>query len=64
MIIFNVLEVKHELNFDFEHRPYLFVDKETNEQIKLNPVEYKAIYLEKMSQFRKEFEIKCSQYKI
>ena len=64
VIIFNVLEVKHELNFDFEHRPYLFVDKETNEQIKLNPVEYKAIYLEKMSQFRKEFEIKCAQYKI
>ena len=64
VIIFNVNELKHELNFDFENRPYHFIDKETNEQIKLNPVQYKEVYLERMNNFKKEFDLKCAQYKI
>ncbi|TKB98891.1 DUF58 domain-containing protein [Pedobacter cryophilus] len=64
VIIFNVNELKHELNFDFENRPYHFIDKETNEQIKLNPVQYKEVYLERMDNFKKEFDLKCAQYKI
>jgi uncharacterized protein (DUF58 family) len=64
VIIFNVNERKHELNFDFENRPYHFIDKETNEQIKLNPVQYKEVYLERMNNFKKEFDLKCAQYKI
>ena len=64
VIIFNVNELKHELNFDFENRPYHFIDKETNEQIKLNPVQYKEVYLKRMNNFKKEFDLKCAQYKI
>ncbi len=64
VIIFNVHELKHEMNFDFDNKPYLFIDKETNEQIKLNPTQFKDVYLERVHQFKKEFEIRCAQYKI
>lgn len=64
VIIFNVNEQKHELDFEFDNRPYHFIDTETNEQIKLNPVQFKEVYTEKIKAFKKQFEMKCAQFKI
>ena len=64
VIIFNIHEQKHEIEFDFENRPYLFIDQETNAQIKLNPIEIKEIYVEKMRLFNQQLALKCAQYKI
>lgn len=64
VIIFNVHEQQHELNFDFENRPHHFIDTETGAQIKLNPTLVKAAYLQKMAVFKKELDLKCAQYKI
>mgnify|MGYP006196690715 FL=1 len=64
VIIFNVLQEKHELNFDFENRPYHFVDIETEEFVKLNPVQYQKAYQEKIKLFKKDLDNKCAQLKI
>ena len=64
VIIFNVLQEKHELNFDFENRPYHFVDIETEEYVKLNPVQYQKAYQEKIKLFKKDLDNKCAQLKI
>lgn len=64
VIIFNVNERKHELEFDFENRPYHFFDSETNENLKLNPTQIKEAYLKRINAFRKEFKLRCAQYKI
>jgi uncharacterized protein (DUF58 family) len=64
VIIFNIHEQKHEIDFDFENRPYLFMDQETNAQIKLNPTEIKVLYMEKMKAFKHNLALKCAQYKI
>ena len=64
VIIFNVLQEKHELNFDFENRPYHFVDIETEELVKLNPVQYQKAYQEKIKLFKKDLDNKCAQLKI
>ena len=64
VIIFNVLEKKHEVNFDFENRPYHFIDVETEESIKLNPMQYQKVYQEKIKSFKKELDNKCAQLKI
>lgn len=64
IIIFNINEKKHELDFDFENRPYHFVDIESGDEIKMRPQDLKTIYLEKMNTFKKEFELKCAQFKI
>jgi uncharacterized protein (DUF58 family) len=64
VIIFDVLQEKHELNFDFENRPYHFVDIETEEYVKLNPVQYQKAYQEKIKLFKKDLDNKCAQLKI
>lgn len=64
VIIFNVHEQQHELNFDFENRPHHFIDTETGTELKVNPTLIKASYLEKLRMFKKELDLKCAQYKI
>jgi uncharacterized protein (DUF58 family) len=64
VIIFNINEKKHELDFDFENRPYHFIDTETLEEMKLNPHQLKEAYLDKIQTFKKTFELKCAQFKI
>ncbi|OAQ41559.1 hypothetical protein A5893_00125 [Pedobacter psychrophilus] len=64
VIIFNIHDKKHEIDFDFENRPYHFIDMETNEQIKLNPSQFKEMYTVKMADFKKEIALKCAQYKV
>jgi uncharacterized protein (DUF58 family) len=64
IIIFNVLDHKKELNFDFDNRPYNFVDMETGEQLKIHPTQVKETYQRSIQQFYKELEMRCAQYKI
>jgi uncharacterized protein (DUF58 family) len=39
VILFHTIDAKQELEFDFENRPYEFIDLETNQKIKLNPLQ-------------------------
>jgi uncharacterized protein (DUF58 family) len=64
VIIFNVNEQKHEIDFDFENRPHHFIDTETGAEIKVNPTLIKETYLQKMGVFKKALDLKCAQYKI
>lgn len=64
VIIFNILERKHELNFEFENRPYHFIDSETGDHLKLNPQQYLADYRERMDAFKKYLDLKCGQFRI
>ena len=64
VIIFHVTDKKHELDFEFENRPYTFVDMENNEEIKLNPSAIKEKYLEAMNRFKHDLVLRCAQYRI
>lgn len=64
VILFHVLDKKHELEFDFENRPYEFVDMESGERMKLQPSQMKEQYLLEMDLFRKKVENQCYQYNI
>jgi uncharacterized protein (DUF58 family) len=64
VILFHVVDKQKEMNFDFENRPYRFVDMETGEEVKLHPNEIKETYLTQMSSYKKELMLKCGQYKI
>lgn len=64
VILFHVIDKKKEMEFDFENRPYRFVDMETGEEIKLHPNEIKEFYLSQMAEYKKELMLKCGQYKI
>ena len=64
VILFHVTDKKHELEFQFENRPYTFIDMETGEQLKLTPSQVKEKYLEAVQNFKKELHLKCAQYRI
>ena len=64
VILFHVSDYKSEVEFDFEDRPYKFIDLETNESMKLNPHEIKEEYKKSMSEFYHDLKIKCGMMKV
>ena len=57
-------KVALNLDFEFENRPYQFIDVESGEKIKLQPSEVKDYYVKNMHRFKKELELRCGQYQI
>jgi len=64
VVLFHVLDNKTENEFDFVNRPYLFVDSETGEQMKLFPAQVKQQYLAALNEHQQQLKLKCAQYKI
>ncbi|MFN6946431.1 MAG: DUF58 domain-containing protein [Cytophagaceae bacterium] len=64
ILLFHVKDSKTEELFDFEERPYEFVDAESGEKIKLQPSQVKEHYQKAVSDYYNELKIKCGQYKI
>lgn len=64
VIVFNVTDKSKELDFNFENRPYEFVDMETGTVLKAHASKVKDAYLQQMSEYRKNLALKCAQYKI
>ncbi|MBX7093713.1 MAG: DUF58 domain-containing protein [Flavobacteriales bacterium] len=64
VILFHVSDKKLELEFNFENRPYTFIDMESGEEIKLNPSGVREKYLEAMSKFKNDLVLKCAQLNI
>ncbi len=64
VVLFHVTEKQKEIEFDFDNRPYRFIDMESDREIKLNPQQVREVYRQNMSVFTKELEMKCGQYHI
>lgn len=64
VILFHVTDKQKELDFEFDNRPYRFIDMETKEELKLHPNEIKVSYHTQMASYKKELALKCGQYKI
>lgn len=64
VVLFHVNDKKTELDFEFENRPYHFIDIESKEEIKLNPNQVKDLYLKKINDYTEAIKLKCGQYKI
>jgi uncharacterized protein (DUF58 family) len=64
VLIFHVTDKRLEQEFEFDNRPYKFVDMETGRTIKLNPNEVRETYTKLTSDFIKELKNRCGQYSI
>lgn len=64
VILFHVCDKSKEIDFDFENRPYKFIDLESGEEIKLNPNQVKENYINKIHEFERLLKLKCGQYQI
>lgn len=64
VVIFHVTDKQKEIDFDYDNRPYLFIDLETGEKIKLQSNEVKEHYKKNISYYLSALKMKCLQYKI
>jgi uncharacterized protein (DUF58 family) len=64
VVLFHVVDKAKELDFEFENRPYIFIDMESGERLRLQPNQVRDHYLTQMKQFVEALKFKCLQYQI
>lgn len=64
VILFHVTDKQHELDFEYENRPYTFVDMESGEEVKVQPNEIKDSYIKSITEFKQNLKLRCGQYRI
>lgn len=64
VLLFHVMDRKTEEEFEFAERPYVFVDVETGQELKLQPSQVRNHYRAAVENYKKELAMKCGQYKI
>lgn len=64
VVLFHVTDHTTELAFQFDERPYEFVDLERGEKLLLNPQEIKDRYETQLSEYHQNLKMRCNQLKI
>jgi len=64
VILFHVVDQEQEILFNYDNRPYRFIDMESGQQVKVNPGEVRKEYVRLAGSFREELKIRCGQYHI
>ncbi|MBC8151686.1 MAG: DUF58 domain-containing protein [Bacteroidetes bacterium] len=64
VLIFHVTDKKTEEEFDFDERPYEFIDLETGEKVKLQPNQVRGSYQRAVKEYFTELKMRSGQYKI
>lgn len=64
VILFHTHDPKEERDFEFQNKPYRFVDLETKLEIKVNPNEVREQYRNSMRSWFNDLKLRCGQYQI
>lgn len=64
VILFHVVDKQREIQFEYKNRPYLFIDMETGEQVRLQSNQVKEEYQKQIQAYKEALKIKCLQYKV
>ncbi len=64
VMLFHVVDKGKEIDFDFESRPYEFIDLETGQQVKVHSNAVKDSYKKAVMDYTAALINKCAQYKI
>lgn len=64
VVLFHLLDHKHELSFDFENTPKRFLDVESGAHIDIYADNIKNAYQLKVKEYIENLKLKCAQYKI
>ena len=64
VVLFHVVDEGKEVDFDYENRPYLFIDMESGEKVRLHSNQVKDHYVKQMKAYKEALKVKCLQYKI
>ena len=63
-MLFNVVDKAKELDFEFENRPYEFIDMESGAKIKLQSNQIKELYKTRIAEHQERLKMTCMQYGI
>jgi len=64
VVLFHTVDKELEVDFEFENRPYVFVDMESGEEVRLQSNQVKEYYKEQVMKMKEKLRLKCLQYKI
>lgn len=64
VVLFHILDKRKELDFDFENRPYRFIDLETGDDLKVFPSKVREQYTQAIQHYKNELKLRCGQYRI
>lgn len=64
VILFHVIDQAKELDFNYDNRPYKFVDMESGDELKIHPSEVRQQYTEAITRYRDELKMHCMQYRV
>ncbi|NBA84946.1 DUF58 domain-containing protein [Emticicia sp. CRIBPO] len=64
VLLFHVTDQHTERDFEFEERPYEFIDLESGEKVRVQPSQVKEHYKKTIESFYHELKLKCGTYKI
>lgn len=64
VILFHTIDKRLEMDFNFENRPYQFIDVESGSEVKVHAGQVRENYLKAIESFKKELMLKCAQYRI
>lgn len=64
VILFHTFDRAHELQLDYDARPYEFIDLESGHRLRLQPTEIADMYRQKMEREQTELQQRAMQYKI
>jgi uncharacterized protein (DUF58 family) len=64
VILFNVVDRASEIDFEFENRPYLFIDLESGEEVRLQSNQVREHYRTQIAKLQAQLRMKCLQYKV
>ena len=64
VLLFHVTDRRTEEQFDFDDRPYEFIDLESGERVKVQPNQVKKQYQETIQKYYYDLRLKCGQYQI
>ena len=64
VLMFHTVDKSKEIDFEFENRPYTFIDLESGQEVKAHPSAVKDTYIKAMGEFETELKMRCAQYQI
>ncbi len=64
VVLFHTVDKALEIDFEFENRPYIFIDMESGEKVKLQSNQVKDYYVEQVAKLKENLKVKCLQYRI
>lgn len=64
VLLFHVIDKETETDFNFEDRPYEFIDLESGEKVKVQAGQIKDHYRQHIEEYNRQLKLKCGQYRI